>query len=231
MGKGTSKQDRITIKIASPGLGVVNIEARSGEFYGEHVAQQLKLAGLEVVTNREIASLLGMERQKSLLGCTDQATSCFAELASALGADAVLLGDVAKVGSRIQVNLKIVAAGTGKTLAIFSETVASEDALLDALARGARELAHGVFTALGRPEPKVETVRAIRPAAWITLGAGVLIAGAGAGGLGWASYAHSQLDTGNPGVDGASLKTNGPLASGLGVAGVAEGASTAAGVG
>lgn len=62
------------LKVAAPGFNVINLEARLGEFYTEHTAQQLKLLGLEVITVREIASMLGLERQRQLLGCSEGAS-------------------------------------------------------------------------------------------------------------------------------------------------------------
>jgi hypothetical protein len=43
-----------TTPVASSGLGAVTIEPAVGAFYSEHVAQALKLAGLEVVTQSEM---------------------------------------------------------------------------------------------------------------------------------------------------------------------------------
>ncbi len=125
------------LKLASPGLSLLNLDEKMGNFYTDHLGTTLKQPGsVELVTPREIASLLGMERQKQLLGCSDASGSCVAELANALGADGVVLGDLAKIGSRYQVNLKVISASDGKTLAMFSEGAASEEALLDVLARG-----------------------------------------------------------------------------------------------
>lgn len=92
------------LKLVAPGLQVVGLDPKIGDFLTEHVAQQMKLAGVDIITQREMASLLGLERQKQLLGCSDASSSCMAELASALGADGVLLGDLARFGGRIQIN-------------------------------------------------------------------------------------------------------------------------------
>src|SRR5688500_16256709 len=86
------------MKLALPGLQVVGIDPKLGAFYGEHFAQQLTLRGARVTSTSEISALLGLERQKQLLGCSDEASSCMAELAKALGVDGLALGDVAKVG-------------------------------------------------------------------------------------------------------------------------------------
>lgn len=141
-----------SLKLALPGLNSVSENKEVIDFYSEHLAQQLKVAGLEVVTVKEISALLGMERQKQLLGCGE--SSCMAELASAMGADCVVLGDVAKVGESTQINLKIINATTGKTLATFSERATGEEAVVDALTTGAAKLTVDVSHALGRPVPE-----------------------------------------------------------------------------
>ena len=106
------------VRLAAPGLGLVNVDEKLGSFFTEHVAQQLKLARLDVVTQKEMQSILGLERQKQIMGCGGE-NSCMAELASALGADGMVLGDIAKVGGRFQINLKIIASDSARTLAVF----------------------------------------------------------------------------------------------------------------
>src|SRR5690242_11003681 len=87
--------------IAAPDLTVVGLELNRGALYTEHFAQQLTALGFSVVTQKQIASLLGQERQKQLLGCATQSDSCIAELASALGSDAIITGSVAKLGDAL----------------------------------------------------------------------------------------------------------------------------------
>lgn len=170
-------------KLAMPGLSVIGIEARYGEFFGEHLAQQLKFEGLEVVTTKEIESLLGFERQKQLLGCGESSSSCIAELASALGADGVMMGDVAKVGGKTQVNLKIISARDGKTLAAYSDRVDGDEAVLDTLTRAAGQLAEGMGNALHRTLKPVELGArggaALKSAWWAPVAAGAVAIGAG----------------------------------------------------
>ena len=47
------------LTLAAPGLSVVGFDEKTGLFLGEHVAQQLKLAGAKVVTQKEMAAVLG----------------------------------------------------------------------------------------------------------------------------------------------------------------------------
>jgi hypothetical protein len=134
-------------KLAAPGLNGVGLEAAFASFAGEHLAQQLREAGLEVVTGSEIGAVLGLERQKEMLGCT--AGACLTELANALGADGVVMGDLAQIGSKIALNVKVISARDARTLASYSSRVEGREALLDALTQAAKKMAPDVAKALG----------------------------------------------------------------------------------
>lgn len=214
------------LKVATAGLNVVNIDAAEGEFYSEHVAQQLKFAGLEVVTAREIQALLGMERQRVLLGC-NESDSCMTELANALGVDSTLLGGVAKLDGRFQVNLKLISATNGKTLAVFSDTVSSSAAVIEALTRGAEQLAIDASREMGRPLKPLARPLSVVPGV-VLLAVGAVAAGAGVAGLVSSENAYQQLKSGTPGADGATLKTTGQTTGTLGIVGVAVGGAALA---
>jgi hypothetical protein len=169
-------------KVASPGLKVVNLPAETGDFYSEHLALQLGREGLRVITGSEIRSLLGMERQKQLLGCSDESSNCMAELADALGANALLVGSVGKFGSVYQINLRVL-SNTGTELAAFASTAATEPAVLEELTRGARALASQM-----RP-PDIT----LRRWSWVPAAGGAVLGGAGAIMLGQAAGWHSAL--------------------------------------
>jgi hypothetical protein len=211
-------------RLAAPGLSVVGINADVGRFYTEHIAQQLKLLGLEVVTMREIESLLGMERQRELLGCTNEASSCIAELANALGTDGVLLGDIGRLGMRYTINLKIVAGDNGRTLAVFSGTATSDDEVVDTLTKAARSLATDATRALGRAPPRPPAVQAsgisLRKLAVIPAAIGVISLGTGIGLLAWSNADYNALKTGAPLSQGQTLAARGPTTAAIGVAAV-----------
>lgn len=129
-------------KLAAPGLSGSGISADRASFFSEYVAAQLTQNGVEVITQKELATMLGMERQRELLGCAD--TACLTELSSALGTDGVLLGDIAFFANRFLVTLKVLRTRDGKQMALRTFEVANEDELLGALKRGARDLATDV---------------------------------------------------------------------------------------
>src|SRR5262245_45592158 len=87
------------LKIASPGLSGVKVGDKEAVFFSEHLAQQLAAAGAKVTSDREISAVLGLERKRQLMGCPEGATQCMTELAGALGVDALVIGDIAKLQS------------------------------------------------------------------------------------------------------------------------------------
>jgi hypothetical protein len=70
------------------------------------VAEVRKQSRAEVITQREISSILSLEKQKAMLGCETDA--CMAELGGALGADRLVAGDMAKLGESFLLHLRVV---------------------------------------------------------------------------------------------------------------------------
>lgn len=182
------------LRIAAPPLSGLEVSEKTAAFHTEHLAQQLAAAGAKVVTPREIAAVLGLERQRQLLGCNEGEGSCVVELAGALGVDAILVGDVAKVGTRYQVNLKLISATNAERVATWSARSEGDEALLDELSRAGRRMAVEAAQALQRSlEPRSGGGTESRSGwgranAWIPAAVGAVGAGLGA-------FAAWQADT------------------------------------
>ena len=84
------------IRLAAPQLQCAAIDGAKAQFFSDYFAQELAATGLRVTTRAEILAVVGLERQKQLLGCSEDATSCLTELAGALGVEAIVTGSVAK---------------------------------------------------------------------------------------------------------------------------------------
>src|SRR4051812_21407542 len=85
------------LKIVAPGWQFTGLERAKGQVFEDRFLTLLgKKSGIEIVTERDLAAVLGLERQKQLLGCDTAGSECVAELSSALGANAVLTGSVAR---------------------------------------------------------------------------------------------------------------------------------------
>ena len=96
------------IKLAAPVFNTLNLPEQAGSYYADHFGQLLGQYGFQVVTSTEINALVGVERQKQLLGCSNHASSCMAELANALGVYAsqrlmwhALRGDLTEIGPEL----------------------------------------------------------------------------------------------------------------------------------
>ena len=103
-------------------------------------------------TSKDMQSLLGLERQKQLLGCSDH--SCMVEIANALGVDALAGGEIAKLGEVFQVNLKIISATSGQAIATYQGSATDEGGVLDVLNGAASVLASDAAESLGKTVPK-----------------------------------------------------------------------------
>lgn len=180
------------MKLASPGFSYVNVDEKTGNLFAEYFARQLESHGLTVITPKEIAAVLGLERQKQLLGCSDDgASQCMAELGGALGVDAILTGSIGKVGSGFTVNLKLIDAKDASSLAVYSTRVDTEDAVLDWLGATAAAMAD-------RLQPQAPVT--LRERAWIpaVIGGGLAVLGGGA--LLRANAIHQSLVSGDVGA-------------------------------
>lgn len=162
------------VRLALPGLTYVNVDEKVGNLISEYFARQLEAEGVEVTTAQEVAAVIGLERQKQLLGCADESsTSCLAELAGALGMDGIITGSIGKIGTGYTLALKVVNSRDGSALASYSGRVATDDDAIDWMGQAARSLARELL-----PEEKVT----VRQRAWIPAVAGgaLLLGGRGA---------------------------------------------------
>lgn len=127
-------------RFVAPGLRVTNLKASLAQDFTDHLAQQLAGRGLSVITSSDVQAILGIERQKQLLGCSDDASTCMTELAGALGADGVVMGTVVRVGKKFQVNVRIIDARDARPLALYSEQCDREEDLFGVLDLAAQAL-------------------------------------------------------------------------------------------
>ncbi|MEW5739814.1 MAG: hypothetical protein AB1938_12860 [Myxococcota bacterium] len=82
------------------------------------MTQELNRRGFfDVISSRDIQTLLGVERQKALLGCSDDSSSCLTELAGALGSRFVLSGSLSKLGDALQLSLQMLDTQKAQTAA------------------------------------------------------------------------------------------------------------------
>jgi hypothetical protein len=187
--------------LASPEFSTLHVGADVAQFCNEHLAQQLASRGVQVTTARQVTAALGLERQRQLLGCEGSGESCLAELAAALGVDGMLLGDLAKLGSKYQVNLRVVKSNSTAVIATWSRSVSREDDLISALTDAAEELAPSIFSGLGKTPAGRHW-----PLAPTLVAGGLAVASAVSFGIGVATHERLVNTTLMPGtIDGSEL--------------------------
>lgn len=135
----------------------------------DRVATELSQRGLSVTTPTELQAVLGLERQKQLLGCEDN-SSCVAEISAALGVEFLLVGRLAKLGKRLEVDLRLVRQKDAAVVAREAGGVDDESELGALLSRSAR----GLATQLEGGQPTSFAWRL-----WVPVAAGAIVAAVG----------------------------------------------------
>ncbi|HVE83297.1 MAG TPA: hypothetical protein VND93_10640 [Myxococcales bacterium] len=101
----TSKTERpkLIVLDLAPGGGV---DPSIATAMTEAVTQEVADRGFfQVLSSKEVQTLIGFERQKQIAGCSDE-TNCLTELGGALGARFVMGGSVTKLGDAYQLSLQ-----------------------------------------------------------------------------------------------------------------------------
>lgn len=93
--------------------------------FSDLLVSALDGTGLFRVTSaKDLATILGLERQKQLMGCSDD-SNCMAELANALGADLVLAASVGRLADTYLVTVRLIDGKRSRVVA--RGTVQSKD--------------------------------------------------------------------------------------------------------
>jgi TolB-like protein len=163
-----------TLGAERPKLAVLDflaqgVPAETAQALTTSATQELTTRGFfEVVTSADIQTLLGVERQKQLVGCSESASSCTAELAGAMGSRFVLSGNVTKLGETLQLSMQMLDT-------VKSQTVARSVRL----AAGAQDLASQMPWALAEATatPLPPAPSKVLPISLISVGSASLVAG------------------------------------------------------
>lgn len=205
-------------KLAVPEWKTVNMPADLAGFYAGEFARALRAQGFEVVTASDIRTLLGFERQKQLLGCTEDGTSCMAELGAALGCEAIVAADLARLDDSYRGTVRVLSATSGKTLASEPVRATGQRALAEAL-----ELAAERLTLQLRP-PAPTSAPSARSLAWLPFAVGLGCGGGAAVTFAVAGSNYAAIPARNEGDalalarDGEALQIAGWALGGVGAA-------------
>lgn len=99
------------------------------------------LGTYKVIAGQDVQAMLGFEKQKDVVGCTEAA--CLAEIGGALGVDRIVAGHIGKVGETYVVNIKLINIKMATTEGRVYETVKGQvDALIDTIRKSVGKLFH-----------------------------------------------------------------------------------------
>lgn len=217
-------------KVVAPEWNAVNVKKDLAAFYADSLAEGLRKQGLQVVTAQDIATLLGMERQKALLGCAESGESCMAELANALGADATLTVNLAQFADGgFRGVAKLISSRSGETISSVTLDAPNERKLLIALDSAAGTLAAPFIEKKTQPVAVTSPAATVKPGItkywWVFGVSGVVIGGLGGAGVGGAYAKVAELRSATTpqvadraAAEGRSLQFAGWLGVGLGSA-------------
>ena len=136
-GAGAASSERLAVLELKP-LGAAPDLAHT--LTGVIAEEAGKIPGFLAISQEEIGAMLGLERQRQMLGCGNE--SCLAEIGGALGARKVISGTLGKVGEAFVLQLQLVDTARAKVLGRESKTVKDQSDLLMA----ARDLTHRLLT-------------------------------------------------------------------------------------
>lgn len=133
-------------KIAVMDLKAIQgVSAGTVEILGSVVAADLARQGLDVISKSDIQAMLGFQKERQLLGCTEDA-GCIAEIGGSLGVDYVLTGQVGQIGSQYNLSLLLVDSRKAKVLSRLSSFCdANEDSLVKAARASAGTIAVAIL--------------------------------------------------------------------------------------
>jgi hypothetical protein len=116
---GAAQAEEKRLKVVWFGVhATAGVSEQSAQSISDNVQTELStLAVFQVVSQTDLAAALGVERQKQLLGCSDEASSCLMEIAGALNADRLVRGDVSRLDETIILNLSLVDLSNGRQIA------------------------------------------------------------------------------------------------------------------
>jgi hypothetical protein len=129
------------LRIAVLEIRALGTEAAKAELLSEvALTEAAGMGGFDVVGKSDIASVMGFEKQKQVMGCAED-SSCLAEIGGALGVDLILVGSLGTLGDLFRLDLKLVDTKKAKVRARVGVTVeGKEGQLVAAVQKAIRDL-------------------------------------------------------------------------------------------
>ncbi len=186
---------------AAPKIAVLDVrmgpgvDPAMGPYLTQMIASEVaQRTGTAPVVSADIAAMLGFERKKQMLGCSEDDSSCLAEISGALGVQRVVATSVAASGQRYLVTMSLLDAQKARSLARdFESSPRDDDDLVKALRWSAYRIFGGPAPTAPLPPPPQPWTR--RNWSWVAGGAAVALA---AGGTLFGASALSAAKKGDP---------------------------------
>ena len=165
----------------------VGLSEGVGALLSERMTAQFASSGRfeRIIGASDVRDMLDLEQQKNVLGCDD--SGCLAELGGALGVPYLVTSSVGKVGSRLMLNIKLLAVEEARVSGRISALYDDEDQLVEGLSTEISEMLVTAFgsapksaAAGGTPATQPSAVKPAPPRRFSWLGIGLIGAGAGA---------------------------------------------------
>ena len=111
------------MRMAVLDLDAGTVDARLARVVTESLVVELrKLERVSVISYDEVRAMLSVEADKQLAGC-DEAESCLAEIADAIGADVLITGTLARVGADHVMGFKRIEQTEARAVGSFNKRV------------------------------------------------------------------------------------------------------------
>lgn len=176
--------------LAVPNVTCVGMSAALCDSFVDRLVSALgEPKTIRVLAAKDIAQLIGLERQRQLLGCSEQSSQCMAELAGALGVDALMTVSFARSDPYFVTTARVVRAKDGVALSSASERVRQEGEVFDSVDRMASKFLKELVQSSSSPPSSSGVVR------YVPGIAGLVVAGVGFGAFMWANTERTQLET------------------------------------
>lgn len=150
--------------------GAGGLDATTVSAFTDTLTTEVAAAGhFDVVSSNDVRTLLGVERQRQLMGCGE--SSCYTELAGALGSRYVMSGTLAKLGELFELNLQVIDTQSAKPLGRASHAASSLEGLRALLPYTVADA-----TKTARPEaPSAAVPVVLMSVGGVSLGTGVVL--------------------------------------------------------
>ncbi len=147
------------VRVAVLEIRPLATEAAKAELLSEiALTEASSMPGFDVIGKSDINSLIGFEKQKQVMGCSDD-SACLAEVGGALGVDFIMVGSLGKIGNMYRIDLKLVETRKARVRGRIGTSVEGQEEKLVAAIQKAVQNLLGPLAPRSEPVATVEAPR------------------------------------------------------------------------